>query len=74
MNPFAARCLYAAAQVLVQRIKGLRGDARFLDSLHSILAIMDAWKKDNPLVELYVKRISQDLEGSEMSDPTLIPY
>ncbi|MCJ1377551.1 hypothetical protein MMC17_000646 [Xylographa soralifera] len=74
MNPFAARCLYAAAQVLVQRIKGLRGDARSLDSLHSVLGIMDAWKLHNPLVEVYMKRISLDLEGNEIWDPTLIPY
>ena len=74
MNPFAARCLYAAAQVLVRRMKSLRGDARSLDSLRSVLGIMDAWKGDNPLVELYIKRISLDLQGSEIWDPTLIPY
>lgn len=74
MNLFAARCLYAAARVLVERIKGLRGDARSLDSLHSILGIMDAWKRENPLVELYIKQISQDLKGNEVSDLTRMPY
>ena len=74
MNLFAAQCLYAAARVLVESIKSLRGDARSLDSLNSILGAMDTWKRENPLVELYIKRISQDLEGNEMSDLTLMPY
>ena len=73
MNFFMARCLYSAARIQIRAIKSLAGDLQTVESLQYLITTMTAMKDTNPLMNLFLRHISQDMEGVESPDPPLIP-
>ena len=65
MSFFTIRCLYIAAKELTQAVTNLKGDAQFFDLLHAIVSMLNSMKRVNPIVEVYLDRISNDQLGTE---------
>ena len=66
MNPFISFCLYVAARVFIQYLKGRPEDSQTGDSLRFLLSAMNALKRKNPLTESFLVQLDVDLEGLGM--------
>ena len=64
MNPYLVFCLYVAARVLVQHVKGNRQDGEVKTSLEFLLTAMAALRKKVPLAESFMIQLQLDIEGS----------
>ncbi|KAK2626795.1 hypothetical protein QTJ16_003970 [Diplocarpon rosae] len=69
MNPFICFCLYVAARVFVQYLKGRPDDYQTGDSLRFLLSAMNALKNKNPLTESFLVQLDVDLKGLGMRSP-----
>jgi hypothetical protein len=63
MNPFISFCLYVAARVFVQYLKGRPDDQIISTSLEFLLSAMAALKRKNPLTESFLVQLDVDLDG-----------
>ncbi|EPE09204.1 c6 transcription factor prf [Ophiostoma piceae UAMH 11346] len=63
MNPFISFCLYVAARVFVQLLKGKPKESQAIDTLRFLLTAMSALKRRNPLTESFLVQLDVDLEA-----------
>ncbi|KAI9799033.1 MAG: hypothetical protein M1826_005608 [Phylliscum demangeonii] len=69
MNPFLSFCLYVAARVFVQYLKGQPDDQQIRTSLSFLISAMQILKRKNPLTESFLVQLEVDLEGAGLDDP-----
>jgi hypothetical protein len=68
MNPFIAFCLYVAARVYAQYLKGRPDDQAVKSSLHFLLAALNVLKGFSQLTESFLMQLEVDLSGTEFAD------